>query len=118
MSITESEELQELRNQLQPPELVLLCFHAGWCPHCPETERACEALATGFQVRYAEVNVADAEGLVVAFGVQRLPTVLLLDAETEVARMSGSHANPDAVRDGVKRTCARQPLSVSADADF
>ncbi len=116
--IETAEELAALRAGLEDEELVLLCFHAGWCHNCPETERACAALATGFRVQYAEVNVADAEDLVSSFHIQKLPSVLLLDGKAEVHRMSGSHAQPDAVRDAVKQHCARRPLALDHNTDF
>lgn len=77
---------------VKAPLLVLVDLWAPWCGPCrtigPMIEQESRNLAG--QLKVVKVNVDDAPGISQQFGVQGIPTMLLLRDGREVARQVGA----------------------------
>lgn len=75
-------------------------FWAPWCGPCrmmaPAYEQAAKILEP--HVRLAKVNTEEEQALGARFGIQSIPTVLVLRGGREVARQSGALGLQDIVR--------------------
>ena len=67
------------------PNLVLVDFWADWCGPCKVVKPILEAMSADYagQVDFLAVNADQNRGLMDAFGIRSLPTVLLLKPNTE-----------------------------------
>ena len=76
----------------QQKGLVVVDFWATWCGPCrmvaPGVERAATELAG--QLKVVKVNVDEAPGVSARFGVQGIPTLLVLRDGEPVARQVGA----------------------------
>lgn len=72
---------------------VLVDLWAPWCAPCRMVSPLLEELATEFAGRFklVKVNVEEAPGVQSRFGVQGIPTLLILDRGNEVDRLVGAH---------------------------
>jgi len=79
---------------------LVVDFWAPWCGPCrmmaPAYEQAAKILEP--QVRLAKVNTEEEQALGARFGIQSIPTVILLRGGREVARQSGALGLQDIVR--------------------
>ena len=82
---------------------VLLDLWAPWCGPCRMVSPSLERLAHEFagRLKLVKVNVDEAPGTSKRFGVQGIPTLLLLDRGEVVARQVGAAAEP-VLRDWIR----------------
>jgi thioredoxin 2 len=78
------------------PVPVLVDLWATWCGPCRAVSPALERLAVACagRVKLVEVDVDAAPGLARRFGVQAVPTLLVLDRGEVVARQAGAAPEP------------------------
>jgi len=73
-------------------EIVLLDFWAEWCSPCKRLSLIIDDVVSDFNgmIEMEKINVEDETETVEQFGVQNLPTLILLIDRNEVARRSGA----------------------------
>jgi thioredoxin len=91
--VTETNFDQEV---LQAPEPVLVDFWAPWCGPCRLTEPLVEKLAGELsgRLRVAKVNVDENPGVAARYGVQGIPTMLVVKNGQVIDRWSGALPEP------------------------
>jgi thioredoxin 2 len=79
---------------------LVVDFWAPWCRPCrmmaPAYEQAAKTLEP--HLRLVKVNTEEEQALAARFGIQSIPTVLLLRGGREVARQSGALGAQDIVQ--------------------
>ena len=88
------------RHATQSDITLVVDFLAPWCGPCrmmaPAYEQAAKILEP--HVRLAKVNTEEEQALAARFGIQSIPTVMLLRGGHEVARQSGALGAQDIVQ--------------------
>jgi thioredoxin 2 len=94
---------------------VLVDLWAPWCGPCRMVSPALESLARDLagRIKLVKVNVDEAPGVAQRFGVQGIPTLVLVKAKAELARQIGAAPEP-ALRswlEGALNAAGQAPVS-------
>ena len=82
---------QEISNN----QLLLVDFWAEWCGPCKSMHPVFTRMAKKYkQVRFARVNVDDAQDIAIKYGVQSIPTFIMFKKGEIANRMVGSVGEP------------------------
>ena len=82
---------QEIRNN----NLLLVDFWAEWCGPCKSMHPIFTRMAKKYkQIRFARVNVDDAQDIAMKYGVQSIPTFIMFKNAEVVNRMVGAVGEP------------------------
>ena len=82
---------QEIRNN----NLLLVDFWAEWCGPCKSMHPIFTRMAKKYkQVRFARVNVDDAQDIAMKYGVQSIPTFIMFKNAEVVNTMVGAVGEP------------------------
>jgi len=76
---------------LKAPTPVLVDLYATWCPPCKKLAPILDRLAPGYKgkVAFVKVDVDKVSAVAARYGVQSIPTLLLLKDGKEVKRLVG-----------------------------
>ncbi|MBT2493238.1 thioredoxin [Streptomyces sp. ISL-96] len=87
------------------PPYVLVDLWAAWCGPCRMVSPALEQIATEMagRIKLVKVDIDRSPGLSARFGVQAVPTLLILDRGKVIARRTGAAPAP-ALRAWVEQT--------------
>jgi len=93
---------------IRSPLPVVVDFYADWCAPCRVIEPTLRELAVRLsgRVKFAQVNVDEAEVVTRSFGIHALPTYLFVEAGAEKGREVGP-IDPVAFRAVLKRHFAK-----------
>lgn len=67
----------------------VLDFYAPWCAPCKAIEPHLMTTAKSFGITVEKLNVEDKRHMFDKFEVRTVPTLILMDGESETARLSG-----------------------------
>ena len=82
---------QEIRNN----NLLLVDFWAEWCGPCKSMHPIFTRMAKKYkQIRFARVNVDDAQDIAMKYGVQSIPTFIMFKNAKVVNTMVGAVGEP------------------------
>jgi len=89
---------------IRSPLPVVVDFYADWCVPCRSIQPALRDLASSLsgRVKFAEVNVDEAEVVTRSFGIHAIPTYVFVESGTEKGREVGP-IDPVAFRAILKR---------------
>ena len=77
--------------------LAMLDFYATWCGPCKTLEPVVSQLADEYAdkgIKIGKVDIEQAEGLAVKYGIQGVPTLLFFKDGEVVNQMTGAHPKP------------------------
>ena len=76
---------------------VVLDFWADWCPPCKRVAPTFEELALEFKgkIRFGKVNVDENGHIAASFGIQSIPTFVVMKNGSEVHRFMGASDKED-----------------------
>ena len=99
-------EAEVIRSRLP----VVVDFYADWCAPCLVVEPTIRELSVRLsgRVKFAKVNVDEAEVVTRSFGIQAIPTYLFVESGTEKGREVGP-IDPVAFRAILRRYFPRGP---------
>ena len=91
MELTLENFNQEIRNN----DLLLVDFWAEWCGPCKSMHPIFTRMAKKYkQIRFARVNVDDAQDIAMKYGVQSIPTFIMFKNAEVVNTMVGAVGEP------------------------
>jgi thioredoxin 1 len=91
MELTSQNFNQEIKNN----ELLLVDFWAEWCGPCKSMHPIFTRMAKKYkQIRFARVNVDDAQDIAMKYGVQSIPTFIMFRNAEVANRMVGAVGEP------------------------
>ena len=91
MELTSQNFNQEIKNN----KLLLVDFWAEWCGPCKSMHPIFTRMAKKYkQIRFARVNVDDAQDIAMKYGVQSIPTFIMFKNAEVVNRMVGAVGEP------------------------
>ena len=86
---------QNFNQEILKNQLLLVDFWAEWCGPCKSMHPIFTRMAKKYkQVRFARVNVDDAQDIAVKYGVQSIPTFIMFKNGEIVNRMVGAVGEP------------------------
>ncbi|MDA8443304.1 MAG: thioredoxin domain-containing protein [Peptococcaceae bacterium] len=77
------------QNVGQAEKKVIVKFYADWCPDCRRTAQGSQEIATEYSAKadFYQVNVDDERDLAARFDVKGIPSFLVFEQGSEVARL-------------------------------
>ena len=91
MELTSQNFDQEIKNN----DLLLVDFWAEWCGPCKSMHPIFIRMAKKYkQIRFARVNVDNAQNIAMKYGVQSIPTFIMFKNGEIVNRMVGAVGEP------------------------
>jgi len=86
---------QNFNQEIKNNDLVLADFWAEWCGPCKSMHPIFTRLAKKYkQIRFARVNVDNAQNIAMKYGVQSIPTFIMFKNGEIVNRMVGAVGEP------------------------
>ena len=86
---------ENFNQEILKNQLLLIDFWAEWCGPCKSMHPVFTRMAKKYkQVRFARVNVDDAQDIAVKYGVQSIPTFIMFKNGEIVNRMVGAVGEP------------------------
>jgi|TARA_B110000116_G_scaffold90220_1_gene78422 thioredoxin 1 len=86
---------QNFNQEIKNNDLVLVDFWAEWCGPCKSMHPIFTRLAKKYkQIRFARVNVDNAQNIAMKYGVQSIPTFIMFKNGEIVNRMVGAVGEP------------------------
>ena len=67
--------------------MKVLRFTASWCQPCKMLEKTLEDVET--QIPIEVIDIDENQGLAMDYGIRGVPTLIMLDGNVEVKRVSG-----------------------------
>jgi len=89
LAVTEANFEQEVKNSDLP---VLIDFWAPWCGPCLQVGPIVEQLVGEYsgKIKACKINTDEAQNLAVQFGIQSIPSLVLVKSGQEVDRLIGA----------------------------
>ena len=86
---------QNFNQEIKNNDLLLVDFWAEWCGPCKSMHPIFTRLAKKYkQIRFARVNVDNAQNIAMKYGVQSIPTFIMFKNGEIVNRMVGAVGEP------------------------
>ena len=86
---------QNFNQEIKNNNLLLVDFWAEWCGPCKSMHPIFTRMAKKYkQVRFARVNVDNAQDIAMKYGVQSIPTFIMFKNSEVVNRMVGAVGEP------------------------
>ncbi len=86
---------QNFNQEIKNNELLLVDFWAEWCGPCKSMHPIFTRMAKKYkQIRFARVNVDDAQDIAMKYGVQSIPTFIMFKNAEVVNTMVGAVGEP------------------------
>lgn len=94
--------IQELKQQISKPQLVVVDFFATWCGPCKRISPYIESLSQQYRdVTFIKVDCDEAEAIATQYQIEAMPTFVFIKNGMEVERFSG--ANQSKLLDTITR---------------
>jgi|LauGreDrversion4_2_1035121.scaffolds.fasta_scaffold3016711_1 thioredoxin 1 len=74
-------------SHVKDKKMKVLRFTASWCQPCKMLEKTLEDIET--QIPIEVIDIDENQGLAMDYGIRGVPTLVMLDGDIEVKRVSG-----------------------------